>query len=71
MSIGFGEHLGIGLILGVGNHFDLRPELAQFLDQRLIPGVAEDQVVIPPCHLAGQGRQHVVPGFKENHDALS
>ena len=60
------DRLGLGLVLGVRHHLDLRPELAQFLDQLLVPGIAEDQVVIPAHHLAGQGRHHVVPGVEKN-----
>jgi hypothetical protein len=62
--------VGPGLILGARYHLDLGPELAQFLDQLLVPGIAENEVVIPAHHLAGQGRHHVVPGVEKNGDPL-
>jgi hypothetical protein len=64
------DRVGFGLVLGARHRLNLRPELAQFLDQFLITGIAEDQVVIPAHHLAGQGRHHVIPGVEKNGDPL-
>ena len=62
------EGFELGLILGVLNNFDPCARRSQFLDQLLVTGLTENQVVVPTHHLASQGRHHVVPGVEKNGD---